>query len=110
MHLVKAECHFVQAVPAEVLGVLLIVLSDNVCERALLHVLEHDENIFPVVVKVDAFNQFVATEIPYQASLLHHLMHFCWLYILHSFHRSNHTVCPVLDLVDLGLATFAELA
>ena len=56
VHLVKAECHFVQAVPAEVLGVLLIVLSDNVCERALLHVLEHDENIFPVVVKVDAFN------------------------------------------------------
>ena len=56
VHLFQAEGHFVQAVPAEVLGVLQVELSDNVCERALLHVLEHDEKVFPVVVKVDALN------------------------------------------------------
>ena len=56
VHLVQAEGHFVQAVPAEFLGVLQVELSYNVCERALLHALEHDENVFTVMVKVDAFN------------------------------------------------------
>ena len=111
VHLLEAQEHLEETVPAEILRVAHVELATNISHGALVHVFEHDVDAVVKVVQLLTTYQFIAigVEIGDQTCLLDHLGNLVIEHVVDQLHCERFLVALAPHEEDLTVAALVNL-